>query len=179
MIYMGIDASTQSTGWCIFENKTLIKYDKIVCFDTEKDWRERIIYMVNQLSPIVSEMKPDIILVEDVPLKSVGLKTLLILGVLQGALLGMASAYNIKVIFIPVSTWRSQCGLFDGTNAGKERDKMKQKSIELVNKTYKLNLCYKSPSSRKNDDDMSDAILLCQSYISPIEKKTFGKVLKV
>jgi Holliday junction resolvasome RuvABC endonuclease subunit len=173
---MGIDASTQCTGWCIIEDGTLIKYEKIECFNTDKDWRERIIYMVNQLSPIVSEMKPNIILVEDVPLKSVGLKTLLILGVLQGALLGMASAFNTEVKFIPVSTWRSQCGLFDGTNAGKERDAMKQKSIELVNKTYNLDLCYKSPSSRKNDDDISDAILLCQSYISPIKKKTFGKV---
>ena len=96
MICMGIDASTQSTGWCIYDNGTPIRYDKIVCFDKEKDWRERIIYMVNHLSPIVSEMKPNIIIVEDVPLKSVGLKTLLILGVLQGALLGMASAFILK-----------------------------------------------------------------------------------
>ena len=179
MIYMGIDASTQSTGWCVFEDKTLVRYEKIVCFDTEKDWRERIIYMVNHLSPIVREMNPDIILIEDVPLKSVGLKTLLILGVLQGALLGMASTYNISVEFIPVSTWRSQCGLFDGTNAGKERDKMKQKSIELVNNIYGLNLCYKSSSSRKNDDDISDSILICQSYISPIDKKTFGRNVSI
>jgi len=178
MRYMGIDASTQVCGWCIFDDDKLVKYDKIACSDKSMEWRERIVYMVNQLSPIISEMNPNIILIEDVPLKSVGLKTLLILGVLQGALLGMASAFNTDVEFIPVSTWRSNCGLFDGTNEGKERDKMKQKSICLANELYSLNLTYKSPSSKYNDDDVSDAILICKSYISPIEKKTFGKKIK-
>ena len=44
----------------------------------------------------------------------------------------------------------------------------------MANKEFNLSLVYKSPSSKFNEDDISDAILLGKSQI---DKKIFGKVL--
>jgi DeoR/GlpR family transcriptional regulator of sugar metabolism len=79
--------------------------------------------------------------------------------------MGVCVANNVKVTFISVSTWRSALGLFDKTQKGKERDEMKQKSIEMANKIFGLNLVYKSPSSKFNQEDEADAILVAYSQI--------------
>ena len=48
---------------------------------------------------------------------------------------------------------------------------MKKKSIEKANKLYGLNLIYKSPTSKYNEDDISDSILIGYSQICHANKK--------
>ena len=52
MIRMGLDGSTKSSGWCIFNDNKLVCYDKIVITDTELTWRERIVIMMKEVSYI-------------------------------------------------------------------------------------------------------------------------------
>ena len=47
---------------------------------------------------------------------------------------------------------------------GTKREEMKQKSIELVNKEFGLDLKWISKSSKFNQDDISDSILIAYSY---------------
>ena len=55
--------------------------------------------------------------------------------------------------------------LFDGTRNGTKRAEMKRKSIEKANDLFGLNLVWKSDSSKFNQDDQSDAILIAYSQV--------------
>lgn len=158
MVIMGIDASTTSTGWSVFRDKQLIDYGCIK--PTGKDWRERLICQEEYISAIVDKYSPDFVAMEDVPLSSNSNKILVILGAVQGFFYGIFAHYKIPVNFIIPSTWRSPIGLFSGDRAGTTRKEMKRKSIEKANELFGLNLQWVSMNSSKNDDDISDAILI-------------------
>ena len=141
MIVMGVDASTNCTGWSIFFNDELLAYGKIVPKRKHEDWRERIVDIFTQLDEVIKQYHPDRLVVEDVPLFSQkGKKTLVQLGAVQGSLLLFKKDYpDLMIDFIPVSTWRKNVGMFN------------------------LNLIFVSPGSSKNDDDISDSILIAAS----------------
>lgn len=161
---LGLDMSSNKSGYALFDDKKLITYGLWEPKD-KMEWRDRVIYMGEQLDDFLKANKIDQVYCEDVPLMMKNPQTLKILCALQGVLMGVCVANNVKVTFISVSTWRSALGLFDKTQKGKERDEMKQKSIEMANKIFGLNLVYKSPSSKFNQEDEADAILVAYSQI--------------
>lgn len=175
MVYCGIDASTTAVGWSIFNGTDLIDYG---CFRPNgDDWRDRTQQIAPFIKQLLEEYHVDKVILEDVPLMGKrGNKTLVILGAVQGMLLGVTSSMNIPTEFILPSSWRSPIGLFDGTKAGTRRDEMKRKSIEKANEQFGLELKWVSPCSKKNDDDISDAILVAYSQISKVH---FAKNPKV
>ena len=85
----------------------------------------------------------------------------------------MCTLNNLKVSFIGVSQWRSALGLFTGTRKGTTREEMKKSSVEYANKTFGLELAWKSKTSKFNQDDLADAINVAFSQI--IDKKQFGR----
>jgi Holliday junction resolvasome RuvABC endonuclease subunit len=170
MIVMGIDASTSSTGWSIFEDDKLITYGVIK--SKGEDWRERLIRQGPKLTEIIKKYNPEKIIIEDVPLKSSNSKILVILGAVQGFIYGIISAFEIPVQFVLPNEWRSPLCLYDGTREGTKRKELKKKSIEKANQLFGLNLNWVSPSSSKNDDDVSDAILIVYSQT---KKRWIGK----
>jgi Holliday junction resolvasome RuvABC endonuclease subunit len=161
---LSLDASTTSTGWAVFEENKLIDYGKI-CPSQSLDWRERISLISKELTNIIEKYKPNKIAIEDVPLKKGGMKILVQLGACQGIVIALAEIYNINVTYITVGSWRKYVGLFNGTVEGKTRDELKKHSVEKANKLYDLDLVWKSPKSKFNDDDISDAILIGRSII--------------
>ena len=170
MILLGLDASSSSTGWAVFDNKGLSAYGIIK--PSGEDWRERLVHQGSKLKEIMEKYHPDKIVMEDVPLKNGNSKVLVILGAVQGFIYGIAASYNIPVQFVLPSEWRSPLGLYDGTREETKRKELKRKSIEKANELFGLNLVWVSPSSNKNMDDISDAILLCYSQI---RQRKFGK----
>lgn len=160
---MGIDASTKSTGYAVFKDKELIDYGLVKAED--EDWRRRISIQGPKLTELLSKYHPDKIYMEDVPLKSQNPLTLVQLGAVQGFFYGLSVTFDVPIVFIKPSNWRSPMGLFDGTKAGTKRAEMKRKSVEKANELFGLNLVWKSPSSTKNMDDISDAILVAYSQI--------------
>ena len=125
MIGMGIDASTTCIGWCIFDDDELLDYGKLKPTVEDLEWRDRVYNFIPQLQQIIDKYSPKKVYVEDVPLMSKrGNKTLVKLGATQGSIIGLCVANNVDVEFISVSTWRKNIGLFDGTEKGKEREKM-------------------------------------------------------
>ena len=168
--YHGVDASTTSTGWAIFDDKELKAYGLIK--PNGEDWRERIVNQAPQLVEIISKYKPEKIYMEDVPLKSKYPKVLVQLGAVQGFIYGVTASVHVPITFLVPSEWRSPMGLFDGTREGTKRAEMKRKSVEKANELFGLNLVWKSACSIKNDDDIADAILVAYSQI---KKKHIGK----
>ena len=161
---LGLDMSSNKSGYALFDDKKLITYGLWEPKD-KMEWRDRVIYMGEQLDDFLKHNEVNQVYCEDVPLMMKNPQTLKMLSALQGVLMGVCVANNVKVTFISVSTWRSALGLFDKTQKGKERDEMKQKSIEMANKIFGLNLVYKSPSSKFNQEDEADAILVAYSQI--------------
>jgi hypothetical protein len=88
-------------------------------------------------------------------------------------IVSICATKNLKVSFIGVSQWRSSLGLFTGKRKDTTREMMKQSSVEYANKTFGLDLVWKSKSSKFNDDDLSDAINVAYSQL--IEHKQFGR----
>lgn len=166
---LAFDASTTSTGWSIWDKRGLAAYGVIK--PEGEEWRERLVHEGVKIREIIEQYHPTRIVMEDVPLKNGNMKALVILGAVQGYFIGIASSYSIPVKFVLPSEWRSPLGLYDGTREGTKRKELKRKAIEMVNDLFGLNLTWVSPSSKKNDDDIAEAILLGYAQVKGKSKK--------
>lgn len=194
MVILGLDMSTQKTGYAIFQDKQLIDYG---CFELlssdEKDWRKRITYMASKISELMKQYKIDKIYIEDVPPIINNSQTVKTLGALQGIVLGVTSVFGVEVEFIPVETWKTKTNInlshskeynqakkaLKGNSRALERLKGKVKayekkmSIDLANNKLGTELLWKSFGSKQNDDDIADAINIAASVIFEDYKYTF------
>ena len=86
---------------------------------------------------------------------------------LHGAILGVASALHIKFTPVNVSAWRKELGLLKDIPKGTKdkRSILKERSVMLANELSNLDLTWKSKTSKDNDDDVSDAILIAHTVI--------------
>lgn len=175
MIVLGLDMSSKSSAYSIFDGKELVEYALWKIPDDITDWRERILWMGKRLDECIKMHKIDKIYCEDVPLIMNNPQTLKILSALQGVVLGVVASNDMEVEFISVSKWRSDIGLFKGSRDKMGREEMKKSSIEYANKTFELNLIWKSPTSKFNEDDLADSANIAWSQIAPQEKKTINK----
>lgn len=162
MTVMGIDASTTSTGWSIFEDDKLVANGVIK--PKGSDWRDKIQQELPLLCKIIDKYKPDKAFTEDVPLKD-GKITLVKLGAVQGMVLSVMALKEVPVEFLSPSDWRGALGLYDGTREGTKRDVLKKKAIEMVNKKFGLSLLWVAPKSKINEDDTAEAVLIAYSQI--------------
>lgn len=186
MKILGLDMSTQKTGYAIFCDKELVDYGCIEILSTqEKDWRNRITYMAGKLGEIMRENHIDKVYIEDVPPIINNSQTVKTLGALQGIVLGVMGAFGVDVEFIPVETWKNKVNI-NLTHSkeynqakkdlkwnkkdleklkGKTKAYEKKMSIDLVNRAFGIDLEWKSFSSKQNDDDIADAINIVSSVI--------------
>ena len=67
MIIIGIDASTTSSGWSVFQDKRLIAHGCVK--PKNKDWRDRIMEESVFFMKLIQEYNPDTICAEAMPLK--------------------------------------------------------------------------------------------------------------
>lgn len=157
-----LDMSTKSSGWCIIDVEThkLIEYGRIEKYqDEESDMRKRVMYMMDNIRGIIDKYKPFAIVMEDVVPTINNSCTVKALAILQGAILGMCHTLKIRYDLVSVSTWHSALGIL------KKKGDLKEQSIKLTNKLYNINLVYKSKSSKFNEDDISDSILIGCYYL--------------
>lgn len=190
MYILGLDMSTQKSGYAVFKvsdkRKELIDWG---CFEmlssTEKDWRVRIKYMANQLGGLMEQYEFSKVYIEDVPPIINNSQTVKTLGALQGIVLGVTGVYATQLEFIPVETWKNQLNI--NLSHSKEYNKVKKDlkgnkkdleslkgkvkayekkmSIDLVNRYFGLELRWKSFGSKQNDDDIADAINIVASRL--------------
>lgn len=190
MYILGLDMSTQKSGYAVFEvsdkRKELIDWG---CFEmlssVEKDWRVRIKYMANQLGELMEQYEFSKVYIEDVPPIINNSQTVKTLGALQGIVLGVTGVYVTQLEFIPVETWKTQLNI--NLSHSKEYNKVKKDlkgnkkdleslkgkvkayekkmSIDLANRYFGLGLRWKSFGSKQNDDDIADAINIVASRL--------------
>ena len=80
-------------------------------------------------------------------------------------IMALCAQYNARIEFLSPPIWRRAVGLFDGTREGLKRDNLKKESIERANQLFGLSLNFFSLGSKRNDDDVSDAVLIAYSYV--------------
>lgn len=157
MIYMGIDASTKSSGLSVFDE------DKLICHDCLKasstDVIKRISKIIEQLDKAIEKYKPDIIVLEEVRpqdnLQGPGnIQTHRVLMWLQAAInfLCHEKYPNIKIDYIYPNEWRSWLKI--KTGAGVKREALKEADIAWVKDNFGLEL----------NDDEADAIGIICGY---------------
>lgn len=170
MKLLSIDGATVTSGYAIFDkdNKTLLKYDKVNVDDKELSMRDRVIKMIDEFGKIIDTYNPDEIIMEEVPPAINNSSTVLALGILSGGILGLAHSKGIEIKYIPVPTWHSILGI------KKSKGEIKEQSINWVNEYYGLDLKYYSKSSKKNQDNESDAIAIGSVWIGNYDKSSTG-----
>lgn len=175
--------STQKTGWSLWSNTgKLCDYGVWKYTNKEiEDWRVRITLMAKGLRELLDENKGEIhvVYIEDNPPEFQNAQTLKILSHLQGYMKGVIDTYGIPIEFITVPEWHNGLGIkVSGT---KEYNKFKQEesyknpihierirrnaklvlkkmSVEYANHHFGTDLKWYSFTSKKNDDDIADAI---------------------
>lgn len=194
-IVLGLDMSSHKSGYALFVDNKLENYG---CWeinnDKEPDWRKRIAYMADCVAQYCKANYVQHIYVEDVPPTIDNSQTIKVLSALQGMVIAIGASQGIDIDFIPVKTWKQKLGInltsSKENNACKKRIKEsrtntktkdlnkvkgwvkaweKKMSVDYVNHTFGINLVYKSPSSKFNDDDISDAINIAWSQIGNVK----------
>lgn len=164
MIVMGIDGSTTSSGWAIFESDGCIRIASGRIRPKGDNWRDKIEEEWIMFSELLEKYRPEKIYMEDVPMKD-GKLTIMKLGAVQGMAICLAAQYGIDIQFLLPNEWRSCLGLYDGTRQGTHREILKRKAVETANKLFKLNLLWVKEKSKQNEDDEAEALLIAYSQI--------------
>ncbi len=163
MIIMSFDLSTSCSGYGVFKDGELIDYGAIKPIGD--DWRERIMDETMKIAALLRRYNPDRVYAEDVPLPP-GAFTLQKLGAVQGMFLSLCAGFRLKPVFLLPNEWRREIGIYDGTRNGLKRDVLKEKAVKMANEKFGLDLKWIKPGSKKNDDDIAEAILIGYSQIS-------------
>lgn len=149
---LAVDQASITSGWAIFDDKTLISYGSWT--SEGKHSTERIGQTKYWLSSMIEKWKPDLVVFEDIQLQKykdrnnededrvIMFKKL---AHLQGTLKNYAFEIGLPYDIISPSTWREYSGV-----TGKYRTDKKKSAQLIVEKIYEI----------KVDNDAADAILL-------------------
>ena len=146
----GIDASTNKTGICVFDDGQYVNHILIDCHE-EKDTMKRIPMMANNICKYLNDFSDiDVIIMEKSVLKT-NIDTVQKLSNLAGII--MFYAYKRKITFkhpIP-SEWRKKIGLEQSNKV--KRNMLKLEAIKAVQQEYGMEVT----------DDEAESILLARS----------------
>ena len=139
---LALDQATNTSGWCIFDDKELVAYGKINF--TQSDAIERMAKIRNWLLNIIEVWKPDRIALEDIQLQKFtgkngategAVTTYKVLAQLQGVLAVTCFEKNITHSIVHTATWRSHCKI-----SAKSRADQKRAAQLYVQKKYEKNV---------------------------------------
>lgn len=195
MIVLGLDMSSKKSGYALFVDGQLKDYGLWQASEDEKDWRKRISYMAECVGEYCRAHNIEEIYVEDVPPIMENTQTVKVLSALQGMLIAIAKLQKLVIDFVPVKTWKNEIGInfvsskenndckrrvreYFGNSYTQPLNKIKgwakawekKLSVDYANHTFGLDLIYKSPTSKFNQDDIADAINIAWSKIGDVEK---------
>ena len=152
MRMLGLDQSSNYTGYCIIENGNIIKHGVFDTHDIDKKnngecYYQEKIYNINMfLERIIKEYNIDFVVIEDIQ-KQANIKTYKQLAWLQGTLIQTLYNNKIKYSILSPSQWRSILGIKTG-----KREIVKKNTIEYIKNTFDIDII---------KDDESDAIAIC------------------
>ena len=151
------DQSTTITGFSIWKDGGLQEYG-VIDLHRNSDTEERFMLMVAEISRVVNNNHPSLLVVEDVAQQS-NVAVLKVLARLQGAILRISQEYNVNVVFIKPTEWRSKLGFQQGAKI--KRDALKQQALIYIKDQYGYDVI----------EDVAEAICIGDAYLKMINKE--------
>lgn len=143
---LAFDQASQMTGAAWFEDTTLLGYT-VINFKKIKDARERMGAMIQEMYKLIQEIKPDVIVFEDVVMQR-NAASLIILARLQGALMAYCYEHAIIWVVYKPSEWRRMLHFKQGSRV--KREILKAQAKAFVKKYYEVDV----------NEDEADAICI-------------------
>ena len=131
---ISIDQSSVKTGYAIYEDNKLIKYD-IIDLTKEKDLELRFRNMCSEIHKLIQDNSPDYVVLEDVALQT-NPSTLTTLARLQGAIIQSLLIYKIPYSIYKPSSWRKVLCFSQGR--GIARKELKKQAIKYVKDKFDI-----------------------------------------
>lgn len=152
MIILGLDLSSKSSGYSVFDDGKLIDYGCIT--SGSNNLYKRIDVMVDGVKEVLDKYQINHVYIEDVFPEDVhnNRNVFDALKYLQGFILHLLNDYNLPHTFFVASEWRAACGIHTGR--GIKRESLKPKDIAFVKEKFGIDV----------NDDVADSI--CVGYAS-------------
>ena len=149
---LGLDPSTKSTGYSVFNNSELIAHGTITAGSTNV--YNRIDKMIEEIEKVIKQYNINDCVLEEVIPEDVRFNNNVFkpLMYLQGFICHLLNKYNIKPTFFVASEWRKKCGI--KTGRGIKRESLKPQDKMFVKQIYGLEV----------NDDEADSICINYAY---------------
>jgi len=153
MIILGLDISTKSTGWAIFDDKEKIAYGCVSA--TSTNVYNRIDKITKEIEEVVNQYHPTAVIAEEPEPAFVknNIDVYRKLTFAHGAIGGMLNRHKLSMNLCSSSHWRKLVGI--KTGRGITRAQLKPEDIKKANELFHLNT---------KNDDIADAVLIAYSY---------------
>lgn len=158
MVVVGLDLSTTSTGFSIYQDGELINHGRFR--SDKKNAFDRIDEIYHMVGDLFKAYDIDVVFVEDVPLSSAMNKRICeLLLLLQGAIYSHCINNDCAFYQMEPSEWRRLAGV---KPEKPRREFQKKAAIELVNKLHGLNFSWIDDKYDKTtgDSDEAEGILI-------------------
>lgn len=136
MRILSLDASTNKTGWCVFEDAHYVK-SGIIDLHKDKDSEHRLCSMMYNIASLIKAETPDRVVLEETTLSS-NAKILRVLAQLGGFIKGFCFIKKINIEMIYPTAWRSLVGIKEGAKV--KRQELKEQAILLCKDKLGLDL---------------------------------------
>lgn len=136
MRVLAFDQSTKVTGWSLFADEKYVD-SGVIDLGKNKNTEERSKQMGLAICQVITDNKPDTVIIEEVAMQS-NAQTLKLLARVQGIAIGFCAAHNIPLHILEPSKWRSALDFKQG--AGVKREELKQQSRDFVKEYFKLDI---------------------------------------
>ncbi len=144
------DQSTTKTGYAVFNDSDLTRWGLIDCSKEDPDIK--FDNMIKQIEVIIKKISPDIIVIEDVNLRT-SVKVLIQLSRLQGAIIAFCLENNIEYYIYAPAQWRKILGFTQGQSV--KRSELKEQAIAFVRNGYGINV----------GDDCAESLCIGLAYL--------------
>ena len=148
-IVLALDQSSQTTGYAVFEDKTLKKVGKFTIVDT--DFGKRLKKFRQKITSLIQEYQVNEIVFEEIQLQQ-NVDTFKKLAMVYGNLMELLIELELPYTVMSSNTWKSKCKIKKSY-----REKEKKDARNFVELTYGI----------KVTEDEADAICIGYAQLRP------------
>jgi Holliday junction resolvasome RuvABC endonuclease subunit len=150
MRLLALDQASNISGYAIFEDGKLLKYNKINL--TDYDLADKLVLLRKQIANLIQEWNIDEVIIEDIQLQgnvTNNVKTFKVLAEVFGVIYELVNEMNIKNSAVLASEWKSTLKI-----KGRDRTAQKRAAQQYVIDNYNI----------KPTQDECDAICIGAHY---------------
>ena len=159
---LSIDLSTTSTGIAYSQKGNIVRWKTIKPFDS-KDFRQRGLNIIEELTEILETGKIDLVILEDIYL-GLNSKILIMLSEIRGMLTYHLQKLGIELLLVPAVFWKNRVSKNIPFTRKEQKEFMMKKFFELT-------------GIEADSDDAADAYMMLWGCLNGNEEKWIEKYM--